>query len=48
MKLRIAAVLLMAAVLGAFFTGCKEKDEEGNLELVQVCAGCSAVWTNQI
>lgn len=36
MKIRIAAMLLLLAVLGTVFTGCDEKEETDNLELVWV------------
>ena len=35
MKIRIGIMLLLLAVLGTAFTGCNEKEEEDNLELVQ-------------
>lgn len=35
MKVRIVTMLLLLAVLGTAFTGCNEKKEEGNLELVR-------------
>lgn len=35
MKIKIVAMLLLLAVLGTVFTGCNEKEEEDNLELVQ-------------
>lgn len=35
MKIKIMAMLLLLAVLGTVFTGCNEKKEEDNLELVQ-------------
>ena len=34
MKIRIGIMLLLLAVLGTAFTGCNEKEEEDNLELV--------------
>ena len=34
MKIRIAIMLLLLTVLGTAFTGCNEKEEEDNLELV--------------
>ena len=35
MKIRIVTILLLLEVLGTVFTGCNEKEEEDNLELVQ-------------
>ena len=35
MKIKIVAMLLLLTVLGTVFTGCNEKKEEDNLELVQ-------------
>lgn len=34
MKIKIVTMLLSLAVLGTAFTGCNEKEEEDNLELV--------------
>lgn len=34
MRIKIAAVLLILTVLGTSFIGCKDEEEEGNLELV--------------
>ena len=34
MKIRIGIMLLLLAVLGTAFTGCNEKEEKDNLELV--------------
>ena len=34
MKIRIVTILLLLAVLGTVFTGCNDKEEEDNLELV--------------
>ena len=34
MKIKIVAMLLLLAVLGTVFTGCNDKEEEDNLELV--------------
>ena len=34
MKIRIGIMLLLLAVLGTAFTGCNQKEEEDNLELV--------------